>query len=177
MQEKNMEKATADCVCFACGRIFEKCVNAEDRQKTEAMEELVCPECRWKKLHTSEYVAGLIAEVQLDYAAAAKGRAEAVIVVTGCGFLYREQLKSLGYLYTIHVPSQRMWNGMPAIRLYTRKKLWAKRIALDYIEPASSEIVALGGKCIAPEDKEMQEYARFLAECAQRETSEAGVNA
>lgn len=117
---------------------------------------------------TSEHVAALTAEVQLDYAAAAKGVAEAVIVVTSCGFLYRQQLKSLGYLYTAYVPSQRVFHT---------RRYWAKRVVLDYIGPAASEIVALGGKCIAPETREMQEYAYFLAECAQRETPEAKANA
>lgn len=165
--------ARAKSLCRKCGKEYLK-------PMTEPMnwDSGICMECNWERQQKEEEAAGLTAEVQLNYAAAEKGMAEAVIVVTGCGHLYREQLKSIGYIFTRNIPSQRMWNCMPAIRLYThRKQYWAKRIALDGINAAVAEIVALGGKCAAPEVEELREYTRLVAEGAQQAATEAETNA
>lgn len=171
-----MARAKSLGICRKCGKEYLK-------PMTEPMnwDSGICMECNLERQQKEEEAAGLTAEVQLDYAAAEKGMAEAVIVVTGCGYLYREQLKSIGYQFTRNIPSQ-MWREEAPESWYarTQKKYLVKRITLNDINAAIAEIVALGGKCAAPtapEVEELREYTRFVAEGAQQAATEAETNA
>lgn len=153
-----MAKATATCTCRKCGSNFEKTATKQNRREADAWEEWakanfdLCPECYKAEQRAAEEAAGLIAEIRLDDTVAlVKGRAEAAITVTSCGYQYREQLRALGYRYTEDVPSDKSGlGGLLSDLLSAPKKYWAKRIGPDDFESAANEIHALGGKCTLP---------------------------
>ena len=171
-----MARATATCSCRKCGGTFEKWTTKHNRREADAWEEWavanfdLCPACYRQEQREAEEAAGLIAEIRLDDTAALlKGKAEAAIIVTGCGYQYREQLKGLGYRYTEDIPSPKTGlGGLLDDLLAAPKKYWAKRISPDDLEPAAAEIEALGGKCKAPSEEDLRAYAYVLAEGIKR---------
>lgn len=167
-----MAKATAVCTCKKCGETFTKTTTKNNRRDANAWEEWavanydLCPDCYKQEQREAEEAAGLIAEIRLDDTTALlKGKAEAVIVVVGCGHQYKDQLKGLGYRYTEDVPSAKAGlGGLLDDLLSAPKKYWAKRIAPDDFEAAANEIVALGGQCKAPSAYDLQMYGTVLRE-------------
>lgn len=177
-----MAKATVVCTCRKCGSTFEKWATKRNRKEADAWEEWaktnfdLCPECYKAEQRAAEEAVGLIAEIRLDDTVAlVKGQAEAAIVVVGCGYQYREQLRALGYRYTSDVPSDKSGlGGLLDDFLREPKKYWAKRIGPDDFEAAANEIHALGGKCTLPSKADLQAYAYVLQEgVSHRQAKEA----
>lgn len=175
-----MAKATATCTCRKCGKTFEKSTTKRNRREADAWEEWakshydLCPSCYGQEQKEAEKAAGLTAEIRLDDTAAwTAGKAEAVCVVTGCGYEYREQLKALGYRYTDVPSGKKGLAGLLADSIGSPKKYWAKRTTLDGINATAAEIIALGGRCQVPSEYDLLMFDIMLQEGAKHQAAES----